>query len=370
MRILITGGAGFIGSHVADALLERGHSVRAYDNLDPQVHGPNPPRPTYLDPRVELVRGDVRDRESLRAALEGMDAIYHFAAAVGVGQSQYDIERYTDVNVRGTATLLDLLANEPRRIQKLVVASSMSIYGEGLYADEEGRPVTAGIRSVDQFAAGDFEVRHPATGRALHPIPTPESKPPQCESIYALNKRDQEEYVLLFGRIYGVPSVALRFFNTYGSRQALGNPYTGAAAIFISRLRRGLAPLVYEDGRQMRDFVDVRDVARACVLALDSNEANGRALNVGMGEPISIADLALLLSRVAGLDLAPEITRSYRKGDIRHCFADITAIRELGFRPAVTLEQGLSDLFEWTATQEVVESGDPDRDLRERRLLV
>lgn len=370
MRILITGGAGFIGSHLADALLGEGHTVRAYDSLDPQVHGAGSDRPAYLDSRVELVRGDVRDREALGAALAGVDAIFHFAAVVGVGQSQYDIERYTDVNVRGTATLLDLLANGPNRVQKIIVASSMSIYGEGLYAGDSGSPIAAAVRSGEQFAAGDFEVRDPATGRPLRPIPTPEWKAPQCESVYALNKRDQEEYVLLFGRTYGVPAVALRFFNTYGARQALANPYTGAAAIFISRLRRGLAPLIYEDGRQMRDFVDVRDVARACVLALGSSAADGRALNVGSGEPITIADLASLLARVSGSDRSPEITRQYRKGDIRHCFADISAIRELGFRPAIPLEQGLTDLYDWTVTQEPGESSDADADLRRRRLLV
>ena len=370
MRVLITGGAGFIGSHLGDALLAAGHSVRALDSLDPQVHGADRRRPAYLDERVELVTADVRDREALAAALDGVDAIFHFAAAVGVGQSQYEIERYTDVNVRGTATLLDVLANRPHSIRKIVVASSMSLYGEGLYTDSSGAPVIAPARAPEQLAAGDFEVRHPKTGEALIPIATPESKTPVSESIYALNKRDQEEYVLLFGRTYGVPAVALRFFNTYGARQALSNPYTGAAAIFISRLRRNVAPLIYEDGRQMRDFVDVRDVAQACLLALNSDEANGRAFNVGSGQRISIEDLARLLARIAGSSLGPEIARQYRKGDIRHCFADITAIRALGFEPAITLEQGLQDLYAWTVDQEIAASADADGDLKARRLLV
>ena len=370
MRILITGGAGFIGSHLADALLAAGHSVRALDSLEPQVHGGGRIRPSYLDERVELVMGDVRDREALAAAVKDIDAIFHFAAAVGVGQSQYEIERYTDTNVRGTGMLLDVLANQAHSVRKIVVASSMSLYGEGLYTDANGASVVAPARSLEQLAAGDFEVRHPKTGEPLIPVPTPETKTPVCESIYALNKRDQEEYVLLFGRTYGIPTVALRFFNTYGARQALSNPYTGAAAIFISRLRRNLAPLIYEDGLQMRDFVDVRDVARACLLVLDSEAANGRALNVGSGEPIGIGDLARLLARVAGSTLEPEITRQYRKGDIRHCFADITAIRSLGFQPTVTLEQGLEDLYAWTVDQEIAASGDVDGDLKARRLLV
>lgn len=364
MHVLITGGAGFIGSHLADALLADGHTVRAYDSLEPQVHGEARQRPAYLDPRVELVAGDIRDRERLAAALEGIDAIFHYAAAVGVGQSQYEIDRYTDSNVRGTATLLDILANTNHDVKKIVVASSMSLYGEGLYHDEQGNPVTVATRTLEQLAAGQFELP------GLRPVPTPEWKPPQCESIYALNKRDQEEYVLLFGRTYGVPCVALRFFNTYGARQALSNPYTGAAAIFISRLRRGLAPLIYEDGNQMRDFVDVRDVARASLIALASDGANGRALNVGSGRPISILDIARLLGRIANSDLEPEIVRKYRKGDIRHCFADITALRSLGFEPRYSLEQGLEDLYAWTVDQEIAATGDVDHDLQQRKLLV
>ncbi len=370
MQILITGGAGFIGSHLADALLASGHTVRALDNLEPQVHGAARQRPSYLDPRVELITGDIRDRQALAAALKDVEAVFHFAAMVGVGQSQYEVDRYTDTNVRGTATLLDVLANESHSVRKIVVASSMSLYGEGLYVDASGTPVVAPVRSVEQLAAGDFEVHHPRTGEVLVPVATPESKAPACESVYALNKRDQEDYVLLFGRTYGIPAVALRFFNTYGARQALANPYTGAAAIFISRLRRNVAPLIYEDGRQMRDFIDVRDVARACLLALDSDEANGRAFNVGSGRSISIEELARLLGRIAGSTLEPEIVRQYRKGDIRHCFADITAIRALGFEPTITLEQGLQDLYAWTVDQEIAASADADRDLKARRLLV
>ena len=364
MHILVTGGAGFIGSHLADALLAAGHRVRAYDSLEPQVHGEARQRPAYLDERVELITGDIRDKEALAAALEGIDAIFHFAAMVGVGQSQYEIERYTDVNVRGTATLLDLLANTQHGVKKIVVASSMSIYGEGLYVDEQGQPVTVATRTLDQLAAGQFDIP------GVRPVPTPEWKPLQSESIYALNKRDQEEYVLLFGRTYGVPCVALRFFNTYGSRQALSNPYTGAAAIFISRLRRNLVPLIYEDGHQMRDFVDVRDVARACVLALESDRANNRVFNVGSGTPISILGIAKLLAKIASLEIEPEVVRKYRKGDIRHCFADISAIRELGFEPKYSLEQGLEDLYAWTVEQEIAATNDVDADLNRRKLLV
>jgi dTDP-L-rhamnose 4-epimerase len=369
MRVLITGGAGFIGSHLADFLLADGYEVRALDNLDPQVHGTSE-RPAYLDPRVELLRGDVRNRDAVRAALDGVDAVFHFAANVGVGQSQYEIERYTSTNVGGTATLLDLLANDRCNVRKLVVASSMSIYGEGLYTDSRGNTVAPPIRDAEHLAAGDFEVRG-SNGEALRPIPTPESKPSNCESIYALNKRDQEEYCLLFGRVYGVPVVALRFFNTYGTRQSLNNPYTGAAAIFISRIRRELPPLIYEDGRQQRDFIHVTDVARACLLALTSSDADGRVFNVGSGRAVSIGELVQILSNIAAFAAQPEITHRYRKGDIRHCFADITALRSIGFEPRVSLEDGLRELFEWSVAQEIAQAQRAtDDELEKRKLLV
>jgi dTDP-L-rhamnose 4-epimerase len=369
MRVLITGGAGFIGSHLADLLLAEGYAVRAFDNLDPQVHGAID-RPAYLDSRVELVRGDVRDRDGLRSALDGVEAVFHFAANVGVGQSQYEIERYTSTNVGGTSTLLDLLANDRGSVRKLVVASSMSIYGEGLYADRDGNAVAPPVRDAERLAAGDFEVRD-VRDDALRPLPTPESKASNCESIYALNKRDQEEYSLLFGRVYGFPVVALRFFNTYGTRQSLNNPYTGAAAIFISRIRRGLAPLIYEDGEQQRDFIHVTDVARACLLALTASAADGGVFNVGSGRAVGIRELAQILCDIAGFDGKPEITRRYRKGDIRHCFADITALRAIGFEPRVSLEDGLRELFEWSVEQEIaLAQRETDEELRRRKLLV
>ena len=272
--------------------------------------------------------------------------------------------------MRGTATLLELLANDRGNVRKLVVASSMSIYGEGLYTDAGGKAVAPPVRDAGHLAAGDFEVRD-ANGYALQPVPTPESKPSHCESIYALNKRDQEEYCLLFGRVYDMPVVALRFFNTYGTRQSLNNPYTGAAAIFISRIRRGLPPLIYEDGRQQRDFVHVTDVARACLIALTSDDANGRVLNVGSGRPVSIGELVDILSGIAGFAAKPEITGRYRKGDIRHCFADITALRGIGFEPRISLEEGLRELYDWSVEQEVSQAQrETDAELEKRKLLV
>jgi len=350
MRVLVTGGAGFIGSHLATLLLKKGHKVRAFDNLEPQVHGVCE-RPTYLAPEVELIRGDVRDRASLLSALEGVDAIFHFAAMVGVGQSQYQIMRYTSTNVLGSATLLDILANERHAVRKLIVASSMSIYGEGLYRrPSDGLKVSPSPRSEEQLAAGQFEVHDPDTHQILEPLPTPEDKPLKCESIYALNKKDQEEYFLFFGRTYGLPVTACRFFNVYGPYQSLSNPYTGAAAIFISRIRNATPPLIYEDGMQSRDFIDVRDIAAGCLLVLEDPRADGQVFNIGTGQRVSILQLAEILIDLSGQRLKPEIVYRYRKGDIRHCFSDITAARKLGFAPAIPLHEGLRYLFAWAKT--------------------
>ncbi|HYM62325.1 MAG TPA: NAD-dependent epimerase/dehydratase family protein [Thermoanaerobaculia bacterium] len=371
MKILITGGAGFIGSHLADRLLIEGHEVLAFDNLDPQVH-PTGMRPAYLDSRVALLAGDVRDRRALAAAIDGIDAVFHFAANVGVGQSQYQIARYSSTNVLGTANLLDILANEKHGVRKLVVASSMSVYGEGLYRrPSDGAVVAGGIRSEEQLARHDWELRDAATGEVLIPIPTTEEKLLRCESVYALNKRDQEEYCLLFGRTWGIPVVALRFFNAYGARQSLNNPYTGVAAIFMGRLKQGLPPLIYEDGMQSRDFVDVRDVAAACSLVLRDDRAGGRVFNVGTGGQISILALCKLLGTVSGISIEPEVTGQYRKGDIRHCFADCSAIESLGFSTSITLAAGLADLWNWSAAQEVAEVlPAAHEELKGRRLVI
>jgi dTDP-L-rhamnose 4-epimerase len=350
--ILITGGAGFIGSHVADELLAHGYTVRVLDNLTPQVHGGGG-RPEYLDAAIELQEGDVRDPAAAARALEGIDAVVHFAARVGVGQSMYEIAGYTDVNSLGTAVLLEALLD--RRVERLLVASSMSIYGEGLYRTADGRLVPGRERSREQLARGEWELTD-ANGRPLEPVATPEDKPPSFSSVYALTKYDQERLCLMFGSAYGVPTTALRFFNTYGPRQALSNPYTGVLAIFASRLLNGKAPLVYEDGKQRRDFVSVADVARACRLALETDAAAGQALNVGSGQSASVLDIAQKLAEVLGVRIEPEIAGKSRAGDIRHCFADIARARELlGYEPQVTLEQGMAELAEWLSGQPAVD---------------
>jgi dTDP-L-rhamnose 4-epimerase len=345
-RILITGGAGFIGSHLADALLGRGHMVRALDNLAPQVHGPDAERPEYLDDEIELVVGDVRDPEIVRSALEGIDVVYHLAAAVGVGQSMYEIGHYTAVNNLGTAVLLEALAAHP--VERLIVASSMSLYGEGLYAFPDGSVGVGEERDLAQLRAGEWEV-HNSRGHVLTPVPTPENKLPSLASVYALSKFDQERMCLLIGRAYGIPTSALRFFNVFGTRQALSNPYTGVLAIFASRLLNDKPPAVFEDGLQRRDFVSVYDVAQACCKVLDRPAAAGGVFNVGSGRSYTIREIGTRLARVIGKEyLEPEITGKYRVGDIRHCFADISRARAvLGYEPQVNLEDGLEELAGW-----------------------
>jgi dTDP-L-rhamnose 4-epimerase len=348
-RILITGGAGFIGSHLADTLLASGRKVRVLDDLTPQVHGPDRKRPPYLAREAELFVGDVRDKEACLRATEGVDAVFHFAARVGVGQSMYAVAEYSAVNVVGTAVLLEAMIE--RRLRRLVVASSMSIYGEGAYLDEHGQPIE-GSRSVDDLRAREWEVRGPK-GERLRPIPTPETKQPTLESVYALTKYDQERMCLTVGRAYGMDVTALRFFNTYGPRQALSNPYTGVLAIFASRLLNDRRPLVFEDGEQRRDFVSVHDVVRACLLALESKQAAGEVLNVGSGQPRTVREVAESVARAVGKpDLSPELTRSCRVGDVRHCFADIArARRSIGYEPRVDFDTGLRELAAWLRGQ-------------------
>ncbi len=367
-KVLITGGAGFIGSHLADELLRAGYRVRVLDNLSEQVHGPGAQRPAYLDREAELMVGDVRDPQAVARALDGVDAVYHFAARVGVGQSMYAIREYTDTNNVGTAVLLEALLERP--VERLVVASSMSIYGEGLYRDARG-VACEGVRSERQLRRGEWEVHGP-DGEPLRPMPTPEDKSPSLASVYALSKFDQERLCLMFGQAYDLPVVALRFFNVFGDRQALSNPYTGVMAIFASRLLNGNPPLVFEDGAQRRDFVHVHDVARACRLALERPEGAGRVLNIGSGSEVSIREVAERTARVLGKDIAPQLTGKYRRGDIRNCFADIALAAEvLGYRPRVGFDEGLEQLAQWLSHQSAEDRvEEASRELAARGLAV
>ncbi len=348
-RILITGGAGFIGSHLADELLEKGYQVRVLDILSPQVHGASRQVPPYLSPDVELIVDDIRNPVAVRKCLRGVDAVVHFVASVGVGQSMYQIAEYTSVNNYGTAVLLEALAETP--VDRLLVASSMSIYGEGMYRGADGTLHGNAVRTLDQLKQSDWEPRD-LSGEPLTPVATPEWKAPSLESIYALSKYDQERMCLMIGRAYNIPTVAMRFFNAFGPNQALSNPYTGVLAIFASRLLNNKAPMIFEDGRQLRDFVSVYDVARACRLALEAPHAAGAVFNVGSGVRQTVSEVACKIARVLGKNIAPEISGKYRVGDIRHCFPDISEARKvLGFQPMWDLEDGLVDLAAWLEGQ-------------------
>jgi dTDP-L-rhamnose 4-epimerase len=353
-KLLITGGAGFIGSHLADELLAHGYQVRVLDALDPQVHGETRRRPEYLAREVELIVGDVNDPAKVEQAVQGVDAVYHLAAAVGVGQSMYQVAHYTRVNNLGTAVLLEALIKHP--VQRLVVASSMSLYGEGLYQAPDGATRLVGERTLEQLKRGEWEFTD-AGGALLQPKPTPESKPPALASVYALSKFDQERLCLMIGRAYNIPTVALRFFNAYGPRQALSNPYTGVLAIFAARLLNHNPPAIFEDGLQQRDFVSVYDLVRGCRLALETPQAAGEVFNIGSGEPHTVRDVAARLARVMGKEgIRPDILGKYRVGDIRHCYADIGKARQvLGYSPQVRLDEGLAELSSWLAGQAAVD---------------
>jgi dTDP-L-rhamnose 4-epimerase len=349
--VLITGGAGFIGAHLAGDLLSHGYAVRVLDNLTPQVHGDGR-RPAYLPDNAELIVGDLRDPVAVRQSLQGVDSVVHLAARVGVGQSMYEIADYAGVNTWATAVLLEALMDRP--VERLVVASSMSVYGEGLYQTSEGRRWTGAERTRDQLERGQWEPVG-AEGQQLTPVPTPETKPASLSSIYALTKFDQEKMCLLFGASYRMRTVALRFFNVYGPHQALSNPYTGVLAIFAARLLNDRRPLIFEDGEQRRDFVSVTDVVRACRLALEgaSGDHWGHAINIGSGRSISVNEIAAQLGALLGKEeMVPEVTGKYRVGDIRHCFADISRARELlSFEPEVRIEDGMRELAGWLEGQ-------------------
>ncbi len=354
--VLVTGGAGFIGSHLADALVARGVAVRVLDSLDPQVHGPAASRPALLPPGIDFVHGSVTSPADAARALDGIQAVVHLAAAVGVGQSMYAIASYVDANARGTAVLLDAIVNREHAVRRLVVASSMSIYGEGRYRCPACGPVAPPLRPLGQLEARDWEMRCPRCRATAEPAPTDEDKPLLPTSVYAVTKRDQEELCLCVGRAYGIPTVALRLFNVYGPRQALSNPYTGVAAIFAARLLNGQPPLVFEDGRQSRDFVHVSDVVTGFCLALENPSVSDVAINLGTGRATTVLEVARWLGQALGTTTPPEVVGKFREGDIRHCIADgERARRLLGFTARVRVEDGIGDLAGWLGSQRPVD---------------
>jgi dTDP-L-rhamnose 4-epimerase len=361
-KVLVTGGAGFIGSHLVDALVEAGKDVRVLDCLDPQVHGENGEPKNIAGHiaagRVEFMKGDVCDPEAVRRSMDGVSVVFHQAAAVGVGQSMYRIVDYVRANTLGAAVMLESIIEHKDQLERVVVASSMSIYGEGRYECAVHGEVFPEPRGNEQLAERKWEMLCPECGAVVRPKPTDEGKPINPTSIYAVTKRDHEEMFLSVGRAYDVPTVALRYFNVYGPRQSLNNPYTGVAAIFTSRLLNDKAPLVFEDGLQSRDFLHVSDIVQANMLAMSHDAAPGQVFNVGTGRSLSLMDMiAALRAQLGGPE--PDVVYKFRKGDIRHCYADITRIRSrLGFEPKVRFEDGIDDLAAWAGNEKPVDRVD------------
>jgi dTDP-L-rhamnose 4-epimerase len=368
MKILVTGGAGFIGSHLVDKLVER-HEVVVLDNLEQQVHTKGVPE--YLNSQASYVFGDIRTKEVFKKAIEGAEIVFHEAAAVGVGQSMYEVKKYVEVNTCGTANLLDLLVNTEHQVKKLLVASSQSIYGEGAYNCEGCGPVYPQLRSENQLRQRQWEIRCPACGKIASPVPTTESKPLNPSSIYSITKRDQEEMCLAVGKAYGFPTVALRYFNGYGPRQSLNNPYTGVCAIFSARIKNDKPPLIFEDGGQIRDFVSVHDIVNANIVAMKLARSNYEVFNVGTGRPTTIIEIASTLARLYNKTITPDVTYKYRAGDTRHCFADISKITNtLGYKPRTTFDEGMHDLVAWGKDTEAVDHfEEAHKDLEQRGLV-
>lgn len=373
---LITGGAGFIGSHLADKLIAIGFEVTIFDDLLPQVHSDGSKDaegwPIYLNKRARKIKANILSSSCFEGALDGVTHLVHLAASVGVGQSMSNIVGYTNNNTLGAASILEVIAKGKHSIERMAVASSMSIYGEGEYfSKKKGRAVAPPPREIEQLKEKKWELYE--DGEELIPIPTTEQKTLMPASIYAINKRDHEEMFLVMGRAFNIPTIALRLFNTYGSRQALSNPYTGVAAIFISRLINDLPALVFEDGRQMRDFVHVSDVAEAFAAVLESDQKLWGVFNVGSGKQISIYDIAELLAKIVKKNSKPEILNSYRMGDIRHCFADISRIEHMfGFKPKIEIGEGMTELVEWVkqCPKPVVRTEESMSQLKQSNLII
>ena len=367
--VLITGGAGFIGCHVGRELLSRGRRVVVLDSLIEQVHGASATRPQFLEPEIELIKADVRDADAVAGALKGADSVIHLAAEVGVGQSMYEVERYTSTNDVGTAVLFERLIERP--VRRVVTASSMSIYGEGLYRTQDGRAVEDAQRKGLRDGQAQWEPLD-GEGRPLLPVPTPEWKRPSLSSVYALNKYVQEQMTHIMAAPYGIESVCLRLFNVYGAGQALSNPYTGVLAIFASRLLNGQQPMIYEDGGQRRDFVHVRDVARAFADALEQPHAAGETFNIGSGRDRSVKEIGVALASAMGKnDITAEIVGKARTGDIRHCFCDTAKTEaQLGFAAREDFDASLAELADWVGQQTAHDRVDQARGELEARGLV
>ena len=345
-RALVTGGAGLIGSHVTDSLVRQGWKVRVLDNLEPNTHKRG--RPDWINRDAEFIEGDIRDRDTITAALNKIDIVFHQAA---YGGYMPEISKYVHVNSLGTAQMLEVIRERNLPIKKIIVASSQAVYSEGAGTCPKHGLVFPNVRPVEQLKRGDWEVHCPICDAVTRSAPTPENAPISGETVYGLTKVDQEKLVLLWGKQVGIPTVALRYSCTYGPRQSIFNPYTGVIAIFCTRLLNNLPPVLYEDGEQTRDFSFVEDIARANLLAAETEKLDGEAINVGSGEGTPIRKVAQILSRLLKIDIQPEGRGEFRPGEMRHLTSDTTKIRAAGYEPRVTLEDGISRYISWIRSQ-------------------
>lgn len=369
-NVLVTGGAGFIGSFLVDDLIKRKHYVRILDNLDNQVHGGK--KPEYINSKAEFIKGDIRDYKTFNRAIKGIDAVIHLAAAVGVAQSNYEIKRFTDVNIGGMANLLDLLVNTKHNVKKVIINSSMTGLGEGNYLCHKCGLVRPPLREEKQLLLEKWDLYCPKCRRKVYPTATDENALEFPNSIYALSKKTQQDMLMSIGKMYRIPVVALRCFNVYGPRQSLSNPYTGVTAIFLSRFKNNNPAFVYEDGMQTRDFVSVHDVVRALLAALKNKSADYNVINIGSGIPTPIKEIANILSDLLGKKDLVKVSGKFRKNDIRHCYADIRKAKKiLGWKPKISLNQGFSELIEWSVSQKAVDKFDSSvKELKEKKLQI
>lgn len=356
-NILITGGAGFIGSNLSLKLIEKGYNVTVLDTLSPQIHGERSEESAlYLSikEKVKFIKGSVLYRDDWKKGLENIDVVVHLAAETGTGQSMYEIEKYTDVNIKGTSIFLDILANEPHTVKKMIIASSRSIYGEGKYHCDAHGIVYPTERKDCDMASGDFAVKCPICRHNVELLATDEISKIHPSSLYGITKQVQEQMFLLMGQSLGIPAVAFRYQNVYGAGQSLSNPYTGILSIFSTRIKNGNDITVFEDGTESRDFVYVDDVVDATILGIEKTEANGEVFNVGLGEAINVLRVADTLIKAYRSSSKVTVSGNYRLGDIRHNFADLTKIQsKLGFEPKVSFEQGIERFTHWVNAQEV-----------------
>lgn len=355
-NILITGGAGFIGSNLSLKLIEKGYNVTVLDNLSPQIHSENSPLFHSIKDKVNFISGTVLCYDDWKKALKDIDVVVHLAAETGTGQSMYEIEKYTDVNIKGTSIFFDILANEQHSIKKILVASSRAIYGEGKYSCEQHGIVYPTERKSIDMENGDFEAKCPICSQSLELMPTDEESKIHPSSIYGITKQVQEQMFMVMGKSLGIPAVAFRYQNVYGAGQSLSNPYTGILSIFSTRIKNGNDITIFEDGLESRDFVYVDDVVEATILGIEKDEANGQVFNVGLGIGIDVLTVANTLVKAYNSNSKITLSGNYRIGDIRHNYADLTKIKErLGFEPKVNFVEGIQRFTTWVNQQEVVE---------------